>query len=122
MQSEKLYNLLEYLKKDFHELSETTETFIEYLKNVESENIRIINPLTLSAALEISYADAVVLLGIAEEKGIVSRRYQAFTHNDNFSLGEFKDLNEIDDTLYCPDLDKDITIDNFYLDLVFKIE
>jgi hypothetical protein len=59
---------------------------------------------------------------MAEDEGIVSHYYHAFTVEDNFSLGEFKDLNEIGDTIYSPDKNVDITRDNIYLDLVFKIE
>lgn len=115
MQLEKL----EALKNRYGAYSSEIDSFKDYLFELEGKHINTIEPNILSKRLKIPFREAIRLLSIAEKSKILRKGYQVFSLDDNFSLGEFRDTNEIPDTLLNPATGKYLGKDQFFVDLVF---
>src|SRR5262245_15089284 len=117
--------LLEKLKKlkqgfeRFNTLS--VDAFISYLSEVEHSRTRTVVPEILAKRLNVSQADALFLLGVAEQRHVLKRGYQVFTVDDVSPLGEFPSKSQIPDKIYKPGTNEIVDRDHYFVDLVFHL-
>lgn len=115
MESQKL----EKYKNEFKYFYNQIGSLQNYLNKLTPDK-KIIMPEFLSQALSIPELDAMFLLSLAEKENLVKKLFYVYTKNHDF-LGEFEDSKKIPDQIYDRSTGDEVSEDNFYIDIVYKI-
>ncbi len=116
------YEKLEILKMTYPKLAGKIKLLISFLEEKETQEISDFRPENVSKKLNVSDADSMLLLYLAEKQHVIKRSYQAYSCDDDFPLEEFKALKDIREVVYSPAQDKDLSRDEFYIDLIFRLQ
>lgn len=117
MQSRKL----ETMSKRKPTLAPLIEQLEEYLNSLENQNIEQVVPRVAAAKLHISEADALALLGLFQEAGVVRPRYDLVCLPTRSVLSSYYKRTEIPDTEFCKICGTEHDCDGLRVELVFEI-
>lgn len=116
---------LEKYKNQYKYFDKQIDSLQRYLSNIDRTNsgqstVTIIQPHSVSKALNVSEFDAIFLLSLAENENLVHRKFFVFTKNGNNPLGEYDNSNAIPAYIRDDETGREVYKDNYYVDIVFE--
>jgi hypothetical protein len=93
----------------------------EYIQWLREQGITEVVPRVAAAKLGLSEADALALLSIFRDAGMVRPRYDLICRRTQSTLASFYSLDEIPDEVHCEECGQDHDGDDIRVELVFEI-
>ncbi|WP_075342466.1 hypothetical protein [Tenacibaculum agarivorans] len=108
---------LDKLKEKFRKYSREIDKLEDYISTLKQGDV--LDADVIAKRLNTTFPIALLILANAESLDILRKGYQVFANGTDMPLGEFEKENEIPEVIYNPHTNREISEDNFYIDLVY---
>jgi hypothetical protein len=112
---------LENFSKKHPALAPLVGQLLDYIKWQRDRGVRELVPRVVAAKLGISEADALGLLSLFDDAGLVKPRYDLVCGETSTAIKSFDSLYEIPEQIECNQCDREHGPDELRVELVFEI-
>jgi hypothetical protein len=112
---------LETISKDNPELAARIQQVREYVEWQKERNVHEIVPRVVAVKLGTSEADALSLLMLFEDAGVLKHKYELICVSNSATIASYDSLEEVPNEHECRYCDREHGGDELRLELVFEI-
>ncbi len=112
----------ERVKRDHPGLAFRLDALQSYIQHQLAAGETFIIPKLAGAAMQLSNAEAFVVLEILTRAGIMREVYNVYCRPQNILLATVEDVKRLDDIPHCDFCDEDHDSSSLYVEIAFRVE